>query len=213
MQDMESIGTRVKSKRNALGWNQEKLAKEAGVSQGTIDKIENDRSQKSKFLPEVFVALGLPLEDLASKSDISKTLGMMPLTAKPSHMTPIFGTAEGGNGNIQITTDPVEYIPTPHPLANVPGAYAVIVSGESMVPSFRPGDIALVHPYMPPRPAVDVILYKNREDGDSMVIIKHLSRLKPDKWILEQWNPAKSLELSRTEWPRCHVVIGKYSKW
>lgn len=214
MLDMESIGTRVKTARNAQGMSQEDLARESGVSQGTIDKIENDRTKKSKFLPEVFAALGLPLSELSTPAgDISRAVGLTPLTAKPSHMAPIFGTAEGGNGNIQITSDPVEYIPTPHALVNVRGAYCVIISGESMVPSFRPGQLALVHPYLPPRPGEDVILYMDHENGDSQVIIKHLVKVKSDCWVVEQFNPPKTMELKKTEWAKCHIVVGKYNKW
>lgn len=214
MDFMETIGTRVKSRRNAMGMSQEDLAKEAGVSQATIDKIENDRTQKSKFLPEVFAALDLPLSTLKTpQGDISRAVGFSPLASKPSNMTPIFGTAEGGNGNIQITSDPVEFIPTPHALINVRGAYCVIVSGESMVPSFRPGQLALVHPYLPPRPGEDVILYQDHENGDSSVIIKHLVKVKSDCWVVEQYNPAKTIELKRSQWAKCHVVIQKYNKW
>jgi hypothetical protein len=46
--------------------------------------------------------------------------------------------------------------------------------------------------------------------------IKHLIRWTESVWHLRQWNPARGenqdFTLSRREWPKCHRVVGKYSK-
>lgn len=194
--------------------SQEWLAEKVGVTQATIDKIENDRSRKSKFLPEVFSVLELPFSSLpGAKGEVRGAVYVPPARAFEPGLTPVYGVAEGGGGRIQLTSDPVDFIATPHPLKNVKGAYAVIISGESMVPAYRPGQIALVHPGLPARPGDDVILYSDSEDGETFVIIKTLIRRKPDKYVVEQYNPPKEFELLIAEWNRCHVVVGQYGKW
>lgn len=211
---METIGEIVRRRREEMRKSQEWLAEKVGVSQATIDKIENDRTKKSRFLPDVFSALELPFSSLpGAKGEVTGALFVPPARAFESGLTPVYGVAEGGGGKIQLTSDPVDFIATPHPLKNVKGAYAVIISGESMVPAYRPGQIALVHPGLPPRPGDDVILYSDIEDGETFVIIKTLVRRKSDRWIVEQYNPKKEIELLIAEWNRCHVVVGHYGKW
>lgn len=63
------LATRVKDLRNAKGWSQVELAKAAGVSQQTIGKIENGKSLKPRYLPDIAVALGKTVEQLLDGLD------------------------------------------------------------------------------------------------------------------------------------------------
>jgi transcriptional regulator with XRE-family HTH domain len=60
----ESIGARVRQARKQVGLTQVKLAERCGVAQATVQKIETGRSANSRFLPKIWVQLGLPLVEL-----------------------------------------------------------------------------------------------------------------------------------------------------
>lgn len=53
------IGQRVKELREKRGWSQAALAREAGISQPVVAKLESDPNRKTKFLPEIARALGV----------------------------------------------------------------------------------------------------------------------------------------------------------
>src|SRR5205085_12396009 len=104
----------------------------------------------------------------------------------------------------------------PTPLANVRGSYGLIVTGDSMEPEFWSGDIALVHPHLPPVAGAAYIFHAEDGSGEARAKIKHLLRVTATDWTLRQWNPPpgekRDFRLSRKEWPKCHRVIGKYSR-
>lgn len=125
---------------------------------------------------------------------------------------PIYAASEGGDGFSIIHTDVVEYVRRPSLLEGVPDGYGVLVVGESMVPGYRPGDMALIHPGRPPTRDTDVVLYKgDRRTGDAASMIKRLVGFNDKAWKLEQYQPAKIFSVPRTDWPICHQVVGRYN--
>jgi len=125
---------------------------------------------------------------------------------------PIFAAAMGGEGHIIVTFEPIEYAKRPEPLRHVRDGYGLLITGGSMVPAFRPGDTALVHPRLPPERGTDVILYHTPPDGEAEATVKHLVGFNDREWSLEQYDPAKTFTVFRKEWPVCHRVVGKYSR-
>ncbi|HEV7415803.1 MAG TPA: S24 family peptidase [Tianweitania sediminis] len=124
---------------------------------------------------------------------------------------PVFVGAQGGDGHLVVTPDPVEYRKRPGPLEDVPNGYGLLIHGESMVPAYRPGQIALVNPNLPPARDEDVILFHLHADENREVIIKHLVAFNAREWRLEQYNPAKDFTELRADWPICHRVVGRYN--
>src|ERR1017187_6292452 len=61
---LHSIGTRVASRRKALGFSQSALAHKAGVSGATVQALENGRSGELGFskVANILSALGLELK-------------------------------------------------------------------------------------------------------------------------------------------------------
>ena len=55
------LGEKIREARRGRGWSQADLARESGVSQPAILKIEKSMTRQSKFLPAVLQALDLPL--------------------------------------------------------------------------------------------------------------------------------------------------------
>lgn len=125
---------------------------------------------------------------------------------------PIYAAAQGGNGHMIVHTDVMEYVKRPVILEGVPDAYGILVTGTSMIPAFRQGDMALVHPRRPPERETDVILFDHdHRTGDAKAMIKRLLGFNDRSWKLEQYNPAETFTEHRADWPICHQVVGKYN--
>lgn len=124
---------------------------------------------------------------------------------------PVYAAAQGGDGHLIVTFDPIDYMKMPSVLQNVKGGYGLLISGDSMVPAYRPGETALVNPNLPPMRDEDVIVYHTSEVNENEAIIKRLVGFNDREWVLEQYNPAMRFEALRFDWPICHRVVGKYN--
>ncbi|WP_132412547.1 S24 family peptidase [Neorhizobium sp. S3-V5DH] len=124
---------------------------------------------------------------------------------------PIFAAAQGGEGHVIITFDPVEMVKRPAILEGVRDAYGVLLTGSSMEPAYWPGDMALVHPHLPPARDSDVVLFHVPPHNEAEAIIKRLTSFNDSEWRLKQYNPAMEFTESRVEWSICHRVVGKYN--
>lgn len=126
----------------------------------------------------------------------------------------VFAATEGGEGEIVISTDPIELVPRPWFLGEVREGFAVVVTGESMAPAFRPGDMAIVNPRLSPMRDETHIFTTGDDAGASewRASIKHLVGSTASEWSVEQYNPARKFKLPRTEWPRALRVVGKYGR-
>jgi phage repressor protein C with HTH and peptisase S24 domain len=128
---------------------------------------------------------------------------------------PVHVATEGGPGEIIVSTDPIAWVLRPAPLASVTGAYGIIVVGESMIPEFEPGDIALVNPHLPAVGGHTYVFYAEG-DGETRATIKRLLRASNGLWHVKQWNPARGQKaeftLSRKEWGKAHRVVSKNYK-
>lgn len=204
------IGERIRRAREAKGWSQADLARAIGVTQPTIQMIENGDTKKSRFEHEILVQLGLEPELIRPPEPGSTILGSALMGTRDF---PLYSSAEGGAGQIILSTDPVDWVPRPAPVSHVPKAYALYIVGESMVPEFEPGDQALVNPNLPIVAGLTYIFYAEQE-GEARATIKRLRRATGDTWHVRQWNPPDGMNadftLSRGLWRVAHRVLGKY---
>lgn len=217
---MDVPGEKIRKRREELGLSQAQLGKQAGgFSQATVEKIEKGITTRSKFLPGIARRLGLPLEE------ISPDLAGLPEPVAPAFTLPtqnyysrdfkIYASVEGGPGEIIRSTEPIDVIPRPAAVAHVKEAYGLVITGESMVPEFRPGDTALVNPKMPIIGDAVYIFYAELH-GEARATIKHLRRQTAQEWLVSQHNPPPrkphDFSLSRKEWQWAHRVFGKHSR-
>ena len=215
----------IRQAREAKGWSQERLAREASVSQTTIDKIERGETKRSRFLREIARSLGLrpdqadpeerPLPEGSSEiADILKRREADSIAVGYPIRLPVYAAAEGGPGNLIINRDPLEYIERPYELRHIPKAYAVYIVGESMFPEFEPGDRALVNPALPAIPGVTCIFQGGQDEGEHgrEATIKRLVRRKDDAWHVRQWNPDSEFDLPFSKWGLAERVVGKISR-
>jgi phage repressor protein C with HTH and peptisase S24 domain len=124
---------------------------------------------------------------------------------------PVFAAAMGGDGHVIVTFDAVEYVKRPAILEGVRDAYGILLTGESMVPAYWPGDMALVHPHLHPSRDTDVVLFHVPPANEAEAIIKRLVSFNDREWTLKQYNPADEFVESRADWTICHRVVGKYN--
>jgi hypothetical protein len=133
---------------------------------------------------------------------------------RPERTLPLYAAARGGgDGHVIVSFDPIEYVKMPTILEGVKGGYGLLITGDSMVPAYWPGDTALIHPNLPPQRDTDVVLYHTppKSLGDEEAIIKRLVGISDREWTLEQYQPARTFKEFRADWPICHRVVGKYN--
>jgi transcriptional regulator with XRE-family HTH domain len=214
------IATFVKRARAAKGLSQPQLARRVGTSQQTIDKIESGRVKHSSFMAAIARELGIPLDKVLRISHNGGTN-----TAITGHELvgeqrdlPVYAATQGGIGVQILSSDPVEYVSRPEPLARVRDGYGVIVVDDSMAPEFRSGDIALINPHLPPRTGDTCIFRHVEEDGTQHSCIKFLRRITDRDWLVSEWDAAtehggkRDFALKRAEWQLAHVVVGSYKR-
>lgn len=129
--DMKAFGSRVREARQARGLSQAKQAREIGISQSVLDRIERGVVEWSKHT--LTVARYFGFEDAPQ------------ITTEPSGTVPVVGYLGAGAEVFAIDDhakgDGFEHIQAP------PGVFhgiALIVRGESMWPRFMDGDIVVI---------------------------------------------------------------------
>ena len=211
-------GEIIRQAREIRKWSQKELGNRVGISQVAIKKIEAGATVQSKFLPKIAQVLDLDLSEL----DTSLFGGMLP--NQPLGLPPvadpygpkdfrIYSAAEGGPGEIIRSVEPVDWWPRPIEVQQVKGAYGMYIVGESMVPEFEPGQVAVVNPNVPLVASKPYIFYAETEDGTVRATVKRLRRQTGEAWHVTQHNPAKGQKndftLSRSLWRVAHRIVGR----
>lgn len=207
--DPKEIGEAVRKARKALGLGQEALAEKSGSDQSTVQRIEAGKFKRlPSDLPKILHALQIDPIGLLDPGTFLATPHTLPFARPSDALMPVYGMAEGGKGAMIISPDPIETIGRPPDLMGVKEAYAVRVVGDSMVPAFRPGDLAFVHPALPPLSGHEVVLQRD-DHGTRYGLIKTFLDVKGDALRVVQYNPRRVLILRASEWPICHTVVGR----
>lgn len=226
---MQTIGSRIKTARQARGLTQQQVADHFGIRRVSVTQWESDTTTPTvERLSELAMLLGVTPEWLLSQTGAGPAIveesprmkGMKPVIipgdqlVHPSKRLPIYAAAMGGNGHSIVTFEEIDNVKMPTILENVRGGYGILITGDSMVPAYRPSDIGLINPNLPPARDTDVILYHRPpiwQSGEEEAIIKHLVGMNDREWRLEQYNPAQIFTEHRSDWPICHRVVGKYN--
>ena len=225
-------GQLIKTEREKLDWSQAKLAKEVGMSQPGLKKIEDGTTAKSRFLPKIAQVLRIPLFKLdatlsqeshgnvnhqrrVNVSVSNPTLQTIPgdqLMGRPD--LPVYSIVQGGRGALVLSSEPYTSIARPQVVMGLKDAYGVLVKGNSMAREFNEGDIAYVDPHKPQREGDPCVFQAHHDDGTVEATIKYLAR-SPDAsdavWYVEQTNPPRKFTLKKADWQLCHVAVGKQS--
>lgn len=173
---------------------------------------------KSTKLPRIDLVAHMERERSAKEADgdFADRDAERKNAVKPMAMIPYLGQVAGGDdGEFLMNGKAIDYTERPPVLASVPDAYAVYVSGESMVPRYRPSETVFVHPGRPPRRGDDVVVQvRGRgDDGVPLGYIKEYVAQTGSKLILRQYNPEKQIEIPIDDVVSVHLIVqsGKYN--
>jgi phage repressor protein C with HTH and peptisase S24 domain len=231
---MSGIGERIKKRRQELGLSQPELARKiGGITYQAIQAVE--KGGQTKHLISIAKALDVSPEWLQDGGDSgpaklnasrqgsvnaqmldisggSSATANKSLTTEGSEDTlRVLGMAEGGPDGWNLWNgEVVQYIRRPDNLVGVPNAYAVFITGLSMIPRYRPGELAHVHPGKPVNPGDYVLVQrKPAQDGDPPIaVVKLLVKRTASKLILEQHNPNKTIDIPAGEVVSIHRIVG-----
>lgn len=219
---METRADRIKAIRKLHKLTQERFAERLGVERGAVGNWELGKGIKTENLAQISDEFNVPLDWIAHGR--GPTPGTNEPDPSPIHRPPpvilgerdmpVYAAVEGGAGEMVVSTDPIELVPRPWYMREVRDGYAVLVVGDSMVPVFEPGDIAVVNPRLPPMRGKDLILISNEERGEFRASIKRLVNMTAVHWHLHQFNPPRGQQQdfawARKDWPKALRVVGKY---
>jgi Peptidase S24-like len=206
------LSSRLERAMREAGYNPRSLSLAASLGMTAVRDILDGRiiSPRYSTLHALARVLGISVEYLVH-GDIGAPPAQAPTTISNGRDFPVFAAARGGDsGSVVMENEPVALIFRPEPLATVKSAYGVYVVGESMSPAYEQGDIALVHPGLPPRREIDVILTKVDSHGTPEVLIKHLVGWSDTDWLVRQYNPAREFNLARQDW-EIKTIVGRYN--
>lgn len=104
--------------------------------------------------------------------------------------------ANGDGAFLLNTGDAVDFVRRGPGIASNRRVFAIYVEGDSMAPRFEPGELVYVDKNRPIRSGDDVVLVvASRAAGEApRAYLKRLVRRTADRWICEQFNPAKQIE-------------------
>jgi transcriptional regulator with XRE-family HTH domain len=213
-----SIAAIVRNARTNKGLSQPELARRVGTTQQTIDKIESGIVKHSRFLPAIAVELGVSLDRVLrfrhKESGVAAIAGHTLVSGDRD--LPVYAATQGGSGVQILSSDPVEYVLRPEPLARVRDSYGVIVVDDTMAPEARSGDVALVNPHVPPRVGDTCVFRSTPRDGGGIhSSIRHLRKVTERDWHVTEWNndgERRDYTLKRSDWPVAHVTIGFFKR-
>jgi len=207
----QTLSARLERAMRDAGYNPRSLSLAAGLGTTAVRDILDERIASPRYatLSALAKVLGVSAESLAT-GEQAETLA--PATTAPRERDfPIYAAARGGDeGSLVMDSTPIQYIARPDPLLTVSSAFGVYVVGESMIPAYEQGDIALVHPGLPPRRRADVILVRSDAHGTPDALIKHLIGWNEETWHLRQYNPPRDFTLPRAEWA-LKTIVGRYN--
>lgn len=216
MEPESDVGKLVRRARIAQNMSQSALAKEVGTEQQTIEKIERGKIKHSSYMHAIARRLDIAIDKVVRnpkpKAALLKTVPTSQLVGERD--LPVYAAVQGGVGVAILSSDPVEYVARPDPLARVTGGYGVIVIEDSMAPEFRSGDTALVNPHLAARAGHTCIFRHEAQDGTQTARIKFLRRATETLWHVTEWNDGhpKEFTLKRSEWQTAHVVVAGYKR-
>lgn len=205
--------------RNAKGWSQADLAARTKISQQAIGKLEAGTAKTSKFLARIAAALGVAPADLDDDfQDAPPSQQIYGFRPQPEILgprdLPVFSAVEGGPGEMVVSTDPIEWVQRPWFLREVKEGYAVVVTGESMIPVYEPGDIVIVNPRLPAIVNKNAIFVSGEDRGDFTATVKRLIRSTATEWHVRQHNPPEGgtsdFTLLKAEWTKALRIVGRY---
>ena len=214
---MKTLAENLRAFRRLRGLTQDQLAVRAGVSQTTIDKIEQGRTLKSKFLPNIAVALSVPLEKLdpavaEAMEQFSENKKLFPesfYTLKPPESWPLYGIdRENDNDYFSISKEPILTIPAPRMFIGI-NVQCILWDNDLLSPIIDAGD-SLFFNIDGTTYAGKTGLFFSSGHNNRRYMLAKLVMADEKKWTVKTYNNDKIYELPLEEWPICAPLKVRY---
>lgn len=205
-----ALGLRLRELRLSRGMTMAALAEKIGVTQPAISQWESGRERPGReTLQRLAGALGVTAEALALPAGSQSSAATLSPLQLPADV-PVLGTAVGGDsGDFSFNGMVVDYVRRPQGVAQMRNIYALWVTGDSMAPWNRRGDLIYVTPTRPPVPGDHVVIElagaHAHDAGTAMV--KLLAGQTPTQYRLRQYNPERDFTIARTRVKAIHKVL------
>lgn len=188
------------------------LAQALGVS---ITWLQSNRGDKMrKAVVEEIPAAQLPLIPMRGRGAAAEAARAERALAGIRPPLQVFSSAQGGSeGAMILSNEPVAWIPRDTRLDGIAEAYGCFVSGDSMEPAYERGNLLLINPTAAVNPGEDCVFLREGNDGTRYALVKRLVRRNANSWTVKQFNPDRTFSLPHKDWPKAHLVIGKYNRW
>jgi transcriptional regulator with XRE-family HTH domain len=199
---------KIKELMNERGWSQIDLAEICNVSQPTVsrwlkgatpDPVQQERLSSLIREGDDRMFLVKPDQSLfrPDKGDLK-----------------IYDSQERRAGEMFIDMQKPRFAPAPWFIGDSENCFAVMVSGETMAPAYRPGEYAISNAKLPQIRNRDHIFIRQDADGETRAVIRLLVAWDDETWTVETYNPPKNgpktTVLQRDEWGQAHRIVGKY---
>ena len=207
----QTLTARLERAMRDAGYNPRSLSLAAELGMTAVRDILDGRVASPRYvtLSALAKVLGVSVEYLAI-GETAAAVGPA-VVATSTRDFPVYAAARGGDeGALVMDSTPIQYIARPDPLLTVTSGFGVYVIGDSMSPAYEQGDVALVHPGLPPRRGADVILVRSDIHGTPDALIKRLIGWNDEAWEVRQYNPPRDFTLSGAEW-ELKTIIGRYN--
>ncbi len=199
----------LRDRRIAARLTQEQLAEKIGSSQGYVAKLERGERRITLDLAVKFAEAlgGDPTEYLPELNGSRPTSAAPPQPASGAKQIPVRAAARAGADQEMFLGDgPIDWVDCPSWLAaTCSDAYAMYVTGDSMVPRFRPRQLLFVSPRRPPSPGDGVIVVRQNQ----AVLIKELVGWTAEGITLREYGPAvRDFVVPQADVEVVHTVTG-----
>jgi phage repressor protein C with HTH and peptisase S24 domain len=232
---METLAERITYIRNGLGLTQEqfvdalnevlKEAGEAPITRGAISNWEAGTKgiarRNIRALSELSGATfewidsnrgQMPREDLLRRIG-ERFLGARPAAAGGYPLTievvaQAAGSTLGKGAPILFDLPAIGYLPLLPGLVGLQGVYGLEVTGDSMIPMFRPGRAVYVSPTSPVHKDDPIIVIEHHsKNGEAVGFIKLMVADKKDRIVARQLNPPAQIEYMKAPGLTVHRVL------
>lgn len=208
----------LKEQFRRTGRSQADLARHLGIQPPMVSKmVRGERKIQAVELDRMRAFFGVTIAESTTVKMVEKNKRLLlggfvdpeisaPLRSDMQRDLPVLGSVSGGKGGLQMNGNAVDYVRRPPRLVGRTDVFALYVEDTSMVPAYKPGALVIVEKARPPAPGDDVVI-EVMEDGDQRALIKNLVFLNHKIVRLQQYNPAKEIEIERSRVVTIHRVM------
>jgi phage repressor protein C with HTH and peptisase S24 domain len=211
----QTLGTRLRTLRKARGLTMVQLAGLVEVTQSAVSQWESGREHPGRGnLVRLARALGTSIgalmgEEAAARGEVAAPFPVAAPVTMPVDV-PVYGTAVGGaGGDFSFNGQVADYVRRPPGVLQLRNLYALWVTGDSMAPWNRCGDLIYVSPTRPATAGDHVVVDLHgtdaQEPGSAMV--KLLVARTPTQLRLRQYNPALEFDVPLSRVRSVHRVL------